>query len=102
MKKVIETIMLAFAVTFAANANTTYYFQGTPGEETYIWGNTQWKTADGTAKMLFQNSSGTRDRTADLSKFRLQSKPSWASRLGIVDGNLVLWPCEPGLSLSVR
>ena len=39
---------------------------------------------------------------ADLPKFRLQSKPSWASRLGIVDGNLVLWPCEPGLSLSVR
>ena len=38
----------------------------------------------------------------DLSKFKLQSKPSWASRLGIVDGNLVLWPCEPGLSLSVR
>ena len=39
---------------------------------------------------------------ADLPKFKLQSKPSWASRLGIVDGNLVLWPCEPGLSLSVR
>ena len=36
-----------------------------PGTETYIWGNTQWKTADGTAKTLFQNSSGTRDRTAD-------------------------------------
>ena len=38
----------------------------------------------------------------DLSKYKLQDKPTWASRLDIVGGNLVLWPRAPGLSLSVR
>ena len=38
----------------------------------------------------------------DLSKYKLQDKPTWASRLDVVGGNLVLWPCAPGLSLSVR
>ena len=44
----------------------------------------------------------TKLATEDLVKFKLQDKPSWAHRLDIVDGNLVLWPSEPGLSLSVR
>lgn len=61
----VSAAVAVFAAAFAANANTTYYFQGTPGEETYIWDNTQWKTEDGTAKTLFQNSAGTRDMTAD-------------------------------------
>ena len=38
----------------------------------------------------------------DLSKYKLQDKPTWASRLGVDGGNLVLWPCAPGLSLSIR
>ena len=38
----------------------------------------------------------------DLSKYKLQDKPTWASRLDVVGGNLVLWPCAPGLSILIR
>ena len=44
----------------------------------------------------------TKLEESDLRKFILKDKPSWASRLAIQGGNLVLVPCEPGLSLSVR
>jgi hypothetical protein len=51
---------------------------------------------------LITVTGNTKLTTEDLSKYKLQDKPSWASRLDIVDGNLVLWPKSPGLSLSIR
>jgi hypothetical protein len=51
---------------------------------------------------LIAVTSDTKMTAEDLPKYKLRNKPSWASRLDIVDGNLVLWPKAPGLSLSIR
>jgi len=51
---------------------------------------------------LITVTGNTKLTTDDLSKYKLQDKPTWASRLDVVDGNLVLWPCAPGLSILIR
>ena len=51
---------------------------------------------------LITVTGSTKLTAEDLSKYKLQDKPTWASRLDVIDGNLVLWPCAPGLSLSIR
>jgi hypothetical protein len=76
-----------------ANKFVNVYVGATEGQ--YLRGFTPYTliTVTGNTKL-------TRDD--DLSKYKLQDKPTWASRLDVVDGNLVLWPCAPGLSLSIR
>ena len=51
---------------------------------------------------LITVTGNTKLTTEDLSKYKLQDKPTWASRLDVVNGNLVLWPCAPGLSILIR
>ena len=51
---------------------------------------------------LITVTGNTKLTTDDLSKYKLQDQPTWASGLDVVGGNLVLWPRAPGLSISIR
>ncbi|MBR3821193.1 MAG: hypothetical protein IKJ37_06175, partial [Kiritimatiellae bacterium] len=51
---------------------------------------------------LITVTGGTKLTTDDLSKYKLQDKPTWADRLAVENGNLVLYTKRPGLSLIVR
>ena len=46
--------------------------------------------------------SGAGLQESDLSKFELANPPTWASRLAVVDGNLVLYSRAPGLVISIK